>query len=151
MYAIIPASRVDESPERPKSRAKMGSDAGAVAPPVGAGTLNITSKTLPAAIKTSVCTLGAAGAVVAPTTCTPGTGLPSSAINVNPATVAACPAPEKPVVCDPTIEGTCIRRPAFTRRAKTVPVIGLAAVPGVAANSEVDAPVLLNGTPLIRK
>src|SRR6516164_7913577 len=51
------------------------------------GTLNITSKTLPAAIKTSVCTRGVAGAAAAPGTCTPGTGLPSSAINVNPQTV----------------------------------------------------------------
>src|SRR6516165_2356470 len=51
--------------------------AGAVAV---AGTLIITSKTLPAAIKTSVCTRGAAGTVVAPATCTPGTVLPSSAI-----------------------------------------------------------------------
>src|SRR5580704_9461707 len=122
----------------------MDTGGGAVAPVGVAGTLNITSKTLPAAIKTSVCTRGAAGALVAPATCTPGRGLPSSAINVNPATVADVPAPLKPVVLDPTMEGTCIRRPAFTRRANTVPVIpvvtatgGVPAVPAVAANSEV--------------
>src|SRR5262252_8555189 len=57
--------------------------AGAVAV---AGTLNITSNVLPAAIKTSVWTRGAAGTVAAPATCTPGTVLPSSAIKVNPLT-----------------------------------------------------------------
>ena len=37
--------------------------------------------------------------------------------------VADAPAPLNPCVCDPTIEGTCMRRPAFTSRARTVPVI----------------------------
>src|SRR5215472_6021525 len=64
----------------------MGRTGGVVAPAGVTGALIITSKTLPAAIKTSVCTRGAAGTVVAPATCTPGTGLPSSAINVNPLT-----------------------------------------------------------------
>src|SRR5215472_17825765 len=124
---------------------------------VAAGTLTITSKTLPAAIKTSVCTRGAAGTLVAPATCTPGRGRPSSAISVNPLTGAAAPAPLKPWVSDPTMEGTCIRRPAFTRRAKTVPAIpvvtGGAAAPGkpaYAANTEAEPLVLLNGTPLMR-
>src|SRR5215469_5618380 len=124
----------------------MGRTGGAVAPAGVAGTLTITSKTLPAAIKTSVCTRGAAGAVVAPATCTPGTGLPSSAIKENPLTVAAAvPPPLKPVVSELTMEGTCIRKPAFTRRAKTVlveekPVVtggGVApGMPAYAANTE---------------
>src|SRR6516165_5136745 len=109
--------------------------AGAV---VVAGTLNITSNVLPAAIKTSVWTRGAAGTLAAPATCTPGTVLPSSAIKVNPLTVAAAePDPLKPVVSEVTMEGTCIRRPAFTRRAKIVPLIlvvaGAVAPPGLPA------------------
>src|SRR5580704_11928537 len=113
----------------------MDTGGGAVAPVGVAGTLNITSKTLPAAIKTSVCTRGAAGAAVAPATCTPGTGLPSSAIKVNPLTGAvAVPDPLNPVVSELTMEGTCIRRPALTRRAKIVPaiplVVGAVALPG---------------------
>src|SRR6516225_5759785 len=126
--------------------------AGAV---VVAGTLIITSNVLPAAIKTSVCTRGAAGAAVAPATCTPGTVLPSSAIKVNPLTIAgADPDPLKPVVSELTMEGTCIRRPAFTRRAKIVPVIpmvtGAVAPPGMpayAANTEAAALVLSNARP----
>src|SRR5215469_6900825 len=124
-----------------------------------AGTLIITSKVLPAAIKTWVCTRGAAGTVALPATCTPGTVLPSSAIKVNPLTVAVVvPGPLKPVVSELTMEGTCIRRPAFTRRAKTVPVIpevtGAGVPPGIpayAANSEDDAAVLLKARPLMRK
>src|SRR5215469_2178529 len=116
--------------------------AGAV---VVAGTLNITSNVLPAAIKTSVWTRGAAGTVAAPATCTPGTVLPSSAIKV------------KPVVSELTMEGTCIRRPAFARRAKIVPVIpvvtGVVAPPGTpayAANTEAAGLALLNARPLMR-
>jgi len=60
---------------------------------------------------TSLCTRGR-----------PGSGLPSSAINWNPVTVVVAPAPFCPVVCDPTIAGTCIRKPAFTMRTKTVAV-----------------------------
>src|SRR5215471_19057252 len=129
--------------------------AGAVAV---AGTLIITSNVLPAAIKTSVWTRGAAGTVVAPATCTPGTVLPSSAIKVNPLTGAVAePDPLKPVVSELTMEGTCIRRPAFTRRAKTVPVIPVVAggvvppgMPTYAANSEDIAWVLSNPRPLMR-
>src|SRR5215472_19079855 len=135
----------------------MGRGEGSVAPVGGRGTLTNTSKTLPAAIKTSVCTRGAAGTLVAPATCTPGRGRPSSAIKVNPLTGAAAPAPLKPFVSDPTIEGTCIRKPAFTRRAKTAPVIpvvtGAVAAPGMpayAGNTEAGALVLLNATPLMR-
>src|SRR6516165_12460717 len=129
---------------------------------VVAGTLIITSKTLPAAIKTSVCTRGAAGtngvAALAPATCTPGTVLPSSAIKVNPLTVAVAePDPLKPVVSELTMEGTCIRRPAFTKRAKTVPVspvvtgaVAPAGTPAYAANTEAAALVILNARPLMR-
>src|SRR5215472_12542940 len=113
----------------------MGSGAGAAAPAGVAGTLTITSKTLHAAMKTSVCTRGAAGAVVAPATCTPGTGRPSSAINANPLTVAVAPAPLKPWVSDPTMEGTCIREPAFTRRAKIVPLIPVVTGEGAGATA----------------
>ena len=55
-------------------------------------------------------------------------------------------------VCDPTIEGTCMREPALTMRTRTV----LGAVPaasvdaGLAANNELLACVLSNPTPLIR-
>src|SRR6516164_8940998 len=130
--------------------------AGAVDP--AAGALIITSNVLPAAIKTSVCTRGAAGTVVLPATCTPGTVLPSSAIKLNPLTGAVAePDPLKPVVSELTMEGTCIRRPAFARRAKIVPAIpvvtGAVAPPGMpayAANTEAAALVLLNATPLIR-
>src|SRR6516162_6079464 len=136
----------------------MGSDGGTIAPLGVAGTLIITSKTLPAAIKMSVCTRGAAGMVVAPATCTPGTVLPSSAIKVNPLTVAVAePDPLKPVVSELTMEGTCIRRPAFTRRAKTVPVspvvtgaVAPAGTPAYAANTEAAALVILNARPLMR-
>src|SRR5579864_2097926 len=102
-------------------------------------------------MNTSVLTRGAP-ATAAPVVLTPGmpgSGLPSSAINVNPVTGFAVavinPAPVKPVVCDPTIAGTCMRRPAFTRRTRTVPVPGIPEVagtagvpvtPAVAANSE---------------
>src|SRR6516165_12578654 len=101
-------------------------------------------------MNTSVCTLGAAtwpdrfrlGNKF-------GTTFPSSAISVNPPTVAEAPAPLKPVVCDPTIEGTCMRRPAFTRRARTVPVHAPAQVPCDTAHYEGAGFVLLNATPLI--
>ena len=83
--------------------------------------------------------------------------LPSSAIKVNPLTVAAAPAPVKPCVSEPTIEGTCMRRPAFTMRTRTVPVIpvvtgagGVPLTPAEAANSEAVALVLLNASPSIR-
>ena len=52
----------------------------------------------------------------------PGRGFPSCAINPNPGTDAP--------VWEPTIEGTCIRRPALTMRTRTVPVIPEVAVPG---------------------
>ena len=53
-------------------------------------------------------------------------------------------------VCDPTIDGTCMRKPAFTMRTKTVPEIPVVAVPAVALNTEAAAFVLLNAAPLIR-
>src|SRR6516225_8112398 len=90
---------------------------------VAAGALIITSKVLPAAINTSVCTRGAGAVVLVAAAATPGMTLPSSAIRVNPGTVAAAPAPLNPWVNDPTIEGTCMRNPALTRRTRTVPVI----------------------------
>src|SRR5215813_3914996 len=103
--------------------------AGAVA--VEAGTFNITSYVLPAAMKTSFCTR-----------VTPGSGFPSSAINPRPGT-AGVP------VCDPTIAGTCIRKPAFTIRTSTEPVV-LRVWAGFDANNEFDDCVLSKPTPLIK-
>ena len=51
------------------------------------------------------------------------------------------------VVTDPTIEGTCMRKPALTKRTKTDPVPPVA---GETGNSELEGLVLLNATPLIR-
>src|SRR6516162_10590808 len=99
-----------------------------------AGVLIITSYVLPGAIKTSLCTRG-----------TPGNGLPSSAIRENPVG-GVSPVP----VCDPTIEGTCMRRPAFTSRTRMVPVLKVRPEAGLVANSEADGLVLLNATPLMR-
>src|SRR5215469_2877803 len=106
-----------------------------------AGALIITSNVLPAAINTSVCTRGADRF---------GRGFPSSAIRVNPGTVAAAPAPLNPCVNEPTIEGTCMRKPALTRRTKTVPVTGVVAELGTAGNIEFPGMFLLNARPLMR-
>ena len=75
--------------------------------------------------------------------------MPSSATRLKPGTAAAVVpvATTSGVVSAPTIEGTCIRDPAFTRRTSTLPVTPVA---GAAANSEVAALVLLNATPLMR-
>src|SRR5437660_12918551 len=95
-------------------------------------------------MNTSLCTRG-----------TPGKGLPSSAISEKPpgGSAGATAVP----VCDPTTEGTCIRRAAFTMRSKTVPVIAVvtvrpvdASVPAAALNSEGAAFVLSIDAPLIR-
>src|SRR5579863_7634442 len=146
----MPASRTEELDDRLSSRSKIGSGAGGVP----AGTLTITSNTLPAAMNTSVWTRGAPATAVVPFI--PGIlgiGWPSSAINVNPPTVADAPAPLNPVVNDPTIDGTCMRRPAFTMRTSTVPeipdVTGVvipptSVVPAVALKSEANGLVLLN-------
>src|SRR5215469_927540 len=90
-----------------------------------AGVLIITSYVLPAAMKTSLCTRE-----------TPGNGFPSSAIRENP---------EVPVpVCDPTMEGTCMRRPALTMRTRIVPgALGVRPEAGAVGNSEPDGAVLL--------
>src|SRR5579871_4868887 len=115
----------------------------------------MTSNVLPAAMNTSVCTRGAGSVPPAVAVNGPGTGLPSSAIRVNPPTapvvVADCAPLTQPVVCDPTMEGTCIRRPAFTRRTRTLPAIpvvtgagGEPVTPAVAANSDAAELVLLN-------
>src|SRR5215469_13914942 len=139
----------------------MGST-GVTAPAAGgAGTLIRASYTLLGTIETSVCTRGAAGTVVAPAGATPGMMLPSSAIKVNPATVAAAPAPLNPWVSELTIEGTWKRRPAFTTRTSTVPLIPVktgevtpvvvfVVVPAVAGKTETPGAVLLNATPLMR-
>ena len=84
-------------------------------------------------MKTSLCTRG-----------TPGSGLPSSAISEKPGRPRVVP------VCDPTIEGTCMRKPAFTRRTSTFPVPAVRPVAGEVGNSEAAALVLLNATPLMR-
>src|SRR5438132_373999 len=147
----MPASRSLEFADRLNSRSYTGRAAGVagqvVVPTAVQAALIITSKVLPAAIKTSVWTRGA-GRVPAPDTKGPGMGLPSSAINVKPPTVAVAPAPVKPDVCDPTIAGTCMCNPAFTRRAKTVPATVPVAVPCETGNCEATAFVLLNATPL---
>ena len=100
-----------------------------MAVPPAAGTFTITSYVLPAAMNTSLCTR-----------VTPGRGLPSSAMSENP---------ERGVVpvCVPTIEGTCMRNPAFTKRTKTLPVTPVA---GEVGNNEAAALALLNATPLKR-
>src|SRR6516162_8992659 len=95
-----------------------------------AGTLNITSNVLPAAIKTSVWTRGAAGTVAAPATCTPGTVLPSSAIKVNPLTGAVA----EPDPLNPVVRG----------------VVAPPGMPAYAANTEGIALVLSNARPLMR-
>jgi hypothetical protein len=127
IYATIPASRAVALPDKLNSRSNTGRAE------VAAGTftaLIITSYVLPAAINTSLCTRG-----------TPGRWLPSSAISEKP--LVALPS----AVCDPTIEGTCMRKPAFTKRTKTLPVT---AVAGKVGNSEFAAMFLLKPTPLIR-
>src|SRR5438309_8150951 len=136
MYASIPPSRAVALLERLSSRSKIGS-AGVVQVAGGtgvqaAGTLIITSVVLPAAMNTSLCTRG-----------TPGSTLPSSAMSEKPETAAV------PLVWAPTIEGTCIRRPAFTSRTSTVPP---AATPvlGVGAYTERAGAVLSNPRPLTR-
>ena len=94
----------------------------------------MTSLVLPAGMNTSLCTRG-----------TPGSTLPSSAINENPAGAGtAVP------VCAPTIEGTCMRSPAFTRRTRMLPVIPVVAVPTMALNTECVGVVLSKAWPLIR-
>jgi hypothetical protein len=50
-------------------------------------------------------------------------------------------------VCDPTIEGTCMRKPAFTKRTKIFPVT---AVAGKVGNSEFATTFLLKVAPLMR-
>src|ERR1700756_2966751 len=97
-------------------------------------------------MNTSLCTRGADG----------GSGLPSSAISVNPLARTVLPVVEAegPIVCAPTIEGRCIRRPALTRRTSTLPVAvavaGVAEIAADALNSDAAALVLSNATPLIR-
>src|SRR6266403_4362354 len=131
----MPASRAVALLDRLNWRSNTGR-AVAVVPTAGAaGTLIITSYVLPAAINTSLCTRG-----------TPGRGLPSSAINEKPA--GTVPPVGATPVCDPTMEGTCMRKPAFTKRTKTEPVAGT--VGEGTGNNEADALVLLNATPLNR-
>jgi len=47
---------------------------------------------------------------------------------------AARPAQTAVPVCEPTIEGTCMRRPAFTMRTNTVPVTPV--TPGAVAEKK---------------
>ena len=81
---------------------------------------------------------------------TPGATLPSSAINANPPGHVVAGANGVQGNVDPTIEGTCIRRPALTRRTSKVPETGVAAAPVSAGNTEAEACVLSNAMPLIR-
>src|SRR3974390_595741 len=111
--------------------------------PFDACPLIMRSNVLPAAINTSLLILG-----------TPGRGLPSSAMILNPPTIgfAAVPgAPVAPATCDPTIAGTCMRNPALTRRTKTLPLVPAVAgaiVAGEIEKADAVAFVLLNATPL---
>src|SRR5271165_6387123 len=137
----MPASRSTALPDKLNSRSYTGNAFvyGEMVPPDVDSPLIITSKVLPAAINTSLLTLG-----------TPGRGLPSSAMILKPVTMGFVP-PVAPATCDPTIAGTCIRKPALTRRTKTEPVVPAvgAIIAGVTGKSEPPALVLLNGTPLI--
>src|SRR6266478_6443644 len=112
----MPASRAVELPDRLNSRSNTGR-----AVPPAAGTFTITSWVLPAGKKTSLCTRD-----------TPGRGLPSSATRLNPATGAGVTpvGTTAGVVSDPTIDGTCMRKPALTKRTRTLPVTGAVDVPG---------------------
>src|ERR1700693_3057576 len=105
---------------------------------VAIGPLIITSWVLPAGRKTSPCTRD-----------TPGSGFPSSATRLNPAVGAAVVpgATTAGVVSAPTIEGTCMRSPAFTKRTSTDPL----AVAGDAPYRERPGFDASNDVPLIRK
>src|SRR5438105_11150448 len=129
----MPASRAIELADRLSSRSKIGRAV------VALGTLIITSLVLPAGMNTSLCTRG-----------TPGSTLPSSAISENPEGGVVAGATATPV-CAPTIDGTCMRRPALTRRTSTVPVTGALLEPGAAANSEAEEFVLSKARPLNRR
>jgi hypothetical protein len=89
-------------------------------------------------MNTSLCTRG-----------TPGSTLPSSAIKANPPGGVHAVAGVQGAV-DPTIEGTCMRRPALTRRTSMLPETGVVAAPVSAGNNEAEACVLSNATPLNR-
>src|SRR5437016_14584848 len=126
----MPVSRAVALPDRLNSRSYTGR---AVAP---VGTLIITSYVFTAGRNTSLCTRGM-----------PGSGLPSSAISEKPEGGVVAGATATPV-CVPTIDGTCMRRPAFTKRTSTFPVT---TADGQAGNHEANALVLLNATPLKRE
>src|SRR5579871_13084 len=133
----MPASRLILFPERLNWRSYTGS-----AVVVEAGTLIITSYVLPAAMKTSVWTRAPIGLIAVPEAVkSPGTVLPSSAINWNP------PAPLGAV--DPTIEGMCMCEPALTKRTRTLPVPEVTPVTGDHGNNEPVALVREKATPLM--
>src|SRR3974390_3124838 len=114
----MPESRLMAFAERLNWRSNTASAfayGGKVVPDVDSP-LIITSYVLPAAMNTSLLILG-----------TPGRGLPSSAITLKPVTIGFVP-PVAPATCDPTIAGTCMRKPALTRRTKTDPVVPVAGV-----------------------
>ena len=85
-------------------------------------------------MNTSLCTWG-----------TPGSRLPSSAISENPGTAVDVAVGVVVntvwVVCEPTIEGTCMCNPALTMRTSTLPVAATVpvAVPCVTGNNELVA------------
>src|SRR5271166_5640103 len=137
----MPASRSTALPDKLNSRSYTGNAFvyGEMVPPDVDSPLIMTSNVLPAAINTSLLTLGM-----------PGRGLPSSAMILKPVTMGFVP-PVAPATCDPTIAGTCIREPALTRRTNTDPVVPVAGAiaAGVIGKSEAAAAVLLNATPLI--
>src|SRR2546426_4109411 len=115
----MPASRATALADRLNSRSNTGR-----AVPPAAGTFTITSWVLPAGRNTSLCTRE-----------TPGRRFPSSATRLNPGTAAATvggtvAGTTAGVLTAPTIDGTCMRKPALTKRTNTVPVIGVADVGG---------------------
>src|SRR5882757_4496493 len=136
-YANMPASREIALADKLNSRSKIGKAwtiVGGSVTGAAAGTFTDTSYVLPGARNTSLCTRGV-----------PGSTLPSSAIRAKPDEGAGTVLVTLPV-CAPTMDGTCMRRPAFTKRTSTV--LGAAAVPcatvaGSVGNSDA-APLVLS-------
>ena len=117
----MPASRLIALPDRLNSRSNTGRA-------VRAGGRHIDHHVvgLAAAMKTSLCTCGTPGSRIA-------------VFGDQRANRAGHGLAAQRCVCDPTIEGTCMRRPALTRRTRPirVPVVP-SRWAAVAANSEAE-------------
>ncbi len=113
-------------------RLNCRSNTGTAGAPV-AGAFTITSNTLPAGRNTSFWIFQL-----------PGWTLPSSAISAKPGTATLPPAG---ITCVPTMDGTCMRRPALTKRTRTWPVSGVTLA---VENCERAGLLRSNATPLIR-